>query len=109
MRSDLELLQSLVVVLIHPVNALAEREVAFCKIWLQAKRRFSFGAGLRSPTVSRFIITENFSTNRCEPRMSECEIWVQFDCLHVKLLASLVILQQRIGIAGNLIRAQIKN
>ena len=41
--------------------------------------------------------------------MSECEIWVQFDCLHVKLLGSLVILQQRIGIAGDLIRAQIKN
>ncbi|KAG0505533.1 MAG: hypothetical protein Udaeo_11240 [Candidatus Udaeobacter sp.] len=103
------MLQSPVVVFVHPVDALAEREVAFRKIRLQSKRSFRFSAGFRSPTVGRFIVTENFSTNGCEPRVSEGEIRIEFDCLHVKLLSGLIILQQRVGIAGNLIRAEIEN
>src|SRR6516162_8155301 len=83
--------------------------MTFRKIWLQSQRSFGFGTGFRLPTVSRFIITENFSTNRCEPRVSEREIWIEFDRLRIKLFGGLVILQQRIGVTGDLVRAQIKN
>ncbi|PYL50593.1 MAG: hypothetical protein DMF32_03795 [Verrucomicrobia bacterium] len=83
--------------------------MAFREIRLQAKRNFRFGARFCSPRLGRFVITKHCSINRCEPRVSQREIRVEFDCLHVKLLGGLVIFQQRIGIAGDLVRAQIKN
>src|SRR5439155_16959198 len=108
-RSDLKLLQSTIVVLVDPVKTLTEREMSFCKIRLQPKRSLRFGAGFCFPALSGLVISEDLSTNRRQPRVSEREIRIEFDRLSVKLLGSLVILQQRIGIFGDLVRAQVKN
>src|SRR4029453_6795665 len=108
-RSDLKLLQSAIVVLVNPVKTLTEREMSFCKVWLQPKRSFRFGAGFCSPSLGRLVISEDLSANRRKPRVSEREIRIELDRLSVKLLGSLVTLQQRIGILGDLVRTQVKN
>ena len=41
--------------------------------------------------------------------MSKRKIRIELDCLRIKLLGGLVILQQRVGISRDLVRAQIKH
>ena len=51
---------------------------------------------------------ENLSANGCKPRVRKRKVRVERYRLHVKLLCSLVILQQRVGIPRDLISSQIK-
>jgi hypothetical protein len=103
------LFECAVIILVHPINALTEREVGFCKIWLKPQSSFGLGAGFRLPGVSGLVIMENLCANRRQSSVSERKIRVQRNCLHVKLLGGLVILQERVGISRDLICAQIEH
>src|SRR4029077_16361936 len=95
-RSDIELIQGSVVILVHPVNTLAQGKVRFCQVRLETQGNLRFGAGSGFPILCGLVIMENLSTNRCKPRMGKGKIRVERDCLHVKLLCSLVIPQYRV-------------
>src|SRR4029077_375348 len=108
-RSNIELFESALVVLIHPVDALTQGKMGFCQVGLETKGYLRFGASSAFPILGRLVIMENLSANRCKPRMGKRKVRVERDRLHVKLLCSLVILQQRVRISGDLIRPQIKH
>jgi hypothetical protein len=83
------------------------RELRFRQIRLQAQRLRSIVSGLGFPRIERFIVMKNLRTGRGESRMREREIRIQRDCLQVELLRFLKILEERIGIAFNLICLQV--
>src|SRR6266480_1199036 len=109
MRRDLELFESTLVIVVHPINALAEREVRFRKIRLQSQSCFGLCSGLCFPGISGLVKMENLRANRRQSRVSEREIWVERNRLHEKLLGSLIILQERVGISRDLVRPQVKH
>ena len=99
MRSDVELLQSAVVLSVYPIKALTKREVRFCQIWLQPQSNLCFSARFLFPAVEGLVKMKNLRAYRSEPCVGQCKIRIERDRLHVKLLCSFVILQQRVGIS----------
>ena len=79
----------------------------FRQIRPQAQRLRGIVPGLRFPRIERFIVMKNLRTGRSESRMREREIRIKRNRLLVELIRRFVILQQRIGIALNLIRPRI--
>ena len=77
-------------------------EMRFRQIRLQAQRLRSIVSGLGLPRIERLIVMKNLRTGRRKSRMREREIRIQGDCLQVELLGFLKILEERIGIAFNL-------
>ena len=105
----IELLKSLLIILIHPVDALTKGKMRFCQIGSETKGNLSLGASFRFPIVGGIIVMEDLSANRRKLGVGKRKIRVEGDRLHIKLLRRLVILQQRVGISRDLIRSQIKN
>src|SRR5438045_8534053 len=109
MRSDVELLQSAVVISVYPIKALTKREVRFCQIWLQPQSNLCFSARFLFPAVEGLVKMKNLRAYRSEPCVGQCKIRIERDRLQVKLLCSFVILPQRVEIACSLIYHPIQH
>lgn len=108
-RGAIELFERTLVIFVDPVDALAECKVRFGQIQLQTQGGFRFLARFYLPGLERFVEVKNFGARRGEPGVRERKIRIERDRLHIDLRGRFVILQQSVGIACDLIGAQVKN
>ncbi len=93
-----ELSQRICVIAVEPIVTAAEHVMGFSEIRLQLQRDLRFGACPLLPCVSRLVKMVDARAGRREPCMCEREIWIERDCLDVKLLSCAIVLQEGIGL-----------
>ena len=81
----------------------------FRQVLLQLQGNLRFGACTLLPTVERFIKMVGCRAGGSEPGVGEGKLRINANCLRIKLLGFLKILEQRIGVAFDLVGAQIKD
>ena len=92
-----KLAQRPLVIVVKPIGALAEGEMRFAQIRLQAEGGLRFAARSCFPGIERLVEMKDFRAGGGETGMGEGEVRIEFDRLLVELFGPAVILEQRVG------------